>query len=89
MERKDLWVKGEASKGYEIGVSSHRVDQTPGTHVVKYSSAIDNIQIKHIAKSRVGFAKGAVLAAEWVNGRKGLYTMDDLLKDVNFAGFWQ
>jgi 4-hydroxy-tetrahydrodipicolinate reductase len=89
MERKDLWVKGEASKGYEIGVSSHRVDQTPGTHVVKYSSAIDDIQIKHIAKSRVGFAKGAVLAAEWVNGRKGLYTMDDLLKDVNFAGFWQ
>lgn len=89
MERKDLWVKGDASKTYEIGVHSHRIDQTPGTHVVRYTSEIDDIEIKHVAKSRVGFAKGAVLAAEWVNGRKGLYTMDDLLKDVNFAGFWQ
>ena len=89
MERKDLWVKGLAGKDYEIGIESHRIADTPGTHIVKYSSDIDDIEIKHVAKSRKGFAKGAILAAEWVNGRKGLYTMDDLLKDVNFAGFWQ
>lgn len=89
MERKDLWVKGNSAKDYEIGIESHRVSDTPGTHVVQYSSEIDDIEIKHVAKSRKGFAKGAVLAAEWVNGRKGLHTMDDLLKDVNFAGFWQ
>lgn len=89
LERKDVWIEGESKESYEVGITSHRIDDTPGTHVVKYSSDIDDIEIRHIAKSRKGFAIGAVLAAEWVNGRKGLYTMDDLLKDVNFAGFWQ
>ena len=59
----------------------------PGTHVVKYASDIDDIEISHTAKSRVGFAKGAVLAAEWLADKKGVFTMSDLLRDVKFEGF--
>lgn len=85
--RKDIWVNHSTDKDYELEIVSHRIDQVPGTHVVSYDSDIDQIEIKHTAKSRVGFAKGAVIAAEWLVGKKGVFTMGDLIKDVKFEGF--
>jgi 4-hydroxy-tetrahydrodipicolinate reductase len=61
-------------------IKSFRIDDVPGTHVVKYSSAIDDIEIKHTAHTREGFALGAVLVAEWIRDRKGVLNMDDFLK---------
>ena len=72
---------------YELDIVSHRVENVPGTHAVKYESEIDKIELIHTAKSRVGFAKGAVLAAEWLTDKKGVFTMSDRLKDVKFEGF--
>ena len=63
----------------EIPINSFRVDPAPGTHVVKYKSAIDDIEITHTAHSREGFALGAVLVAEWIQDRKGYLTMSDFL----------
>ena len=51
----------------------------PGTHVITYENEIDKIEIKHEAKGRIGFATGAVIAAEWLVGKKGIFTMKDLL----------
>ena len=87
VDRKDVWVNHPTNKEYELQIDSHRVDQVPGTHEVKYESDIDEISIRHVAKSRVGFARGAVIAAEWLVGRHGVFTMGDLLNDVKFEGF--
>lgn len=87
LEFKNLWVNKKATHDYELEILSYRKANVPGTHVVTYQSDIDEIEIKHTAKSRVGFAKGAVLAAEWLVNKKGVYTMADLLKDVKFEGF--
>jgi 4-hydroxy-tetrahydrodipicolinate reductase len=78
---KKTWVKDEeAEKPEEIPIKSFRIDQIPGTHVVKYSSPIDDLEIRHIAHSREGFAKGAVMVAEWIRDKKGVLGMDDFLK---------
>jgi len=87
MDNKNVWVNEKSDKEYELEIFSHRKEDVPGTHVVKYESDIDSIEITHTAKSRVGFAKGAVLAAEWLASKKGVYTMADLIKDVKFEGF--
>ena len=86
-DNKNVWVNEKSDKEYELEIFSHREENVPGTHVVKYESDIDTIEITHTAKSRVGFAKGAVLAAEWLVNKKGVYTMSDLIKDVKFEGF--
>jgi 4-hydroxy-tetrahydrodipicolinate reductase len=78
--RKKTWVNKLASAPDEIEVRSFRVDQVPGTHVVKYSSAIDDIEISHKAHTREGFALGAVMVAEWLKDKKGVLNMDDFLK---------
>ncbi len=70
----------QSVKPNELLVEARRVADVPGDHSVKYESLIDEISITHKAKSRYGFAKGAVLAAEWIQGKKGIYTMDDILK---------
>ena len=62
-----------------IPVYSVRIQDVPGTHEVIYESKIDTIEIKHIAKSRKGFAYGAVMAAEWLQNRKGIYSMKEVL----------
>lgn len=62
-----------------LNIQALRKDEVIGTHYVKYLSPIDEIEIKHEAFSRIGFAKGAVLAAEWVQGKQGVYTMQDVL----------
>ena len=79
VERKEKWTPGGGGPE-EIPITSSRIAQTPGTHVVKYSSPIDDIELKHTAHSREGFALGAVMVAEWLPGRKGSLSMDDFLK---------
>lgn len=56
-----------------------RIPEVPGTHIVTYNSEIDRIEIKHEAKNRKGFALGALLAAEWLNGKQGVFTMKNVL----------
>ena len=79
LDRKEKWVNGEASDEKELPILSRRVDPAPGTHRVIYSSAIDEIEIRHEAFSREGFARGALKAARWIIGRKGCFGMDDML----------
>ena len=62
-----------------VPITSKRILDTPGTHSISYTSEIDSIEIKHIANNRKGFALGAVIAAEWLIQRKGIYTMKDVL----------
>lgn len=64
----------------KLPVFYSREDEVPGTHTVHYSSSVDEIEIRHLAYSREGFAKGALAAARWLQGKKGVFTMNDLLK---------
>jgi 4-hydroxy-tetrahydrodipicolinate reductase len=80
LPRKKGWVNDDTDEASDLVIKSFRIDQVPGTHVVKYASPIDNIEIKHIAHSREGFAKGAVMVAEWILDKKGVLSMDDYLK---------
>lgn len=76
---KQSWVNEKTSKKEELEIISYRTDNVPGTHSVYYESDIDTIEIKHTAHSREGFAQGAVLAASWIIGKKGVFGMNDLL----------
>lgn len=80
MNRKKTWINDDPNTSQELSIKSFRIGDVPGTHVVKYSSPIDDLDIKHTAHSREGFAKGAVLVAEWIKGKKGVLNMDDFLK---------
>lgn len=62
-----------------LPILAKRIDPAPGTHIVTYSSEIDDIEIKHTAHSRKGFAQGAVLVAEWIKDKKGILSMEDFL----------
>ncbi|MGI9546771.1 MAG: 4-hydroxy-tetrahydrodipicolinate reductase [Flavobacteriaceae bacterium] len=72
------WQLNAALEG-TVPVYSKRMGEVPGTHTVTYSSPIDNLEIKHTAHNREGFALGAVVAAEWLVGKTGVYTMKDVL----------
>jgi 4-hydroxy-tetrahydrodipicolinate reductase len=63
----------------EIHIDAKRIENVPGTHSIFYDSEVDQIEIKHTAHSREGFALGAVIAAEWLIGKKGVFTMKDVL----------
>ena len=63
----------------ELIITSKRVDPAPGTHIIRYESDIDTIEICHTAHSRKGFAQGAVLVAEWIKDKNGVLSMDDFL----------
>ncbi len=76
---KKLWVNHISDNMEELEIISERVDPAPGTHKIKYSSPIDDIEIIHTAHNRKGFAGGAVLAAEFMKGKKGLYGMKEVL----------
>ncbi len=78
---KTSWVSNEIPKASEIGIWSSREGKVPGTHAIKYISEVDEIEIKHTAYSRTGFAFGAVLAAEWLRDRIGIFGMEDLLNE--------
>jgi 4-hydroxy-tetrahydrodipicolinate reductase len=73
------WVNRQAEKPGELAILSERKDPAPGTHSVRYYSPIDDIEIIHTAHSREGFAGGAVLAAEFIQHKKGIFTMKDVL----------
>ena len=76
---KKKWVNDITKKDDELSIVSNRIDPAPGTHAIKYSSEIDDIEIVHTAHSRKGFASGAVLAAEFLQNRKGIFNMKDVL----------
>jgi len=76
---KEKWVLGEKANNAELSITSKRIDPAPGTHIINYNSLIDSIEIKHTAHSRVGFASGAVLAAEYILDKKGIFGMKDVL----------
>lgn len=63
----------------KIPIHAVRENDVPGTHTISWNSEIDNISITHLAHNRQGFAKGAVLAAEWIIGKQGVYSMEDML----------
>ena len=63
----------------QLIIDAQRVENVPGTHSIFYNSTVDTIEIKHTAHSRDGFALGAVIAAEWLHGKKGIFTMRDVL----------
>lgn len=77
--RKVKWVNQEAKSSDELTIISERVDPAPGTHFVKYTSEIDDIEIIHTAHSRKGFALGAVLAAEYIWDKQGIFSMQQVL----------
>ena len=72
------WTMDEP-KGNEIHIEAKRIGEVPGTHTVNYNSVVDSIEIKHTAHNREGFALGAVIAAEWLAGKQGIYSMKDVL----------
>lgn len=79
IERKNSWINEETKDTDKLYINSLRKVNVPGTHTIKYKSDVDIIEITHEAKNRKGFAEGAVLAAEFLIGKKGIYNMNDLL----------
>jgi 4-hydroxy-tetrahydrodipicolinate reductase len=77
---KKQWVNSETQKPDDLVIRSYRRDPVPGTHTVNYHSSVDDIDIRHTAHSREGFARGAVAVAEWLPGQRGVLGMDDFLK---------
>lgn len=75
---KKGWKLDEAGEE-EIPITAKRIDSVPGTHIITYDSPIDSIKIEHEAHSRDGFALGAIIAAEWLKDKKGVFTMKDVL----------
>ncbi|MBU3822635.1 4-hydroxy-tetrahydrodipicolinate reductase [Flavobacteriaceae bacterium XHP0103] len=74
----DKWELDKANEK-TIPIVAKRIEDVPGTHTVTYESEVDTIEIKHTAHNRQGFALGAVIAAEWIVGKKGIFTMNDVL----------
>jgi 4-hydroxy-tetrahydrodipicolinate reductase len=79
LPRKKSWVNQVSDTPGELEILSERIDPAPGTHKVKYSSAVDDIEIIHTAHSRKGFAAGALSAAEFIHDKKGIFTMKEVL----------
>ncbi len=77
--RKTQWINEPSSIAEELSIISKRIDPTPGTHTIRYRSEIDDIEIRHTAHSRKGFAKGALSAAEYIHNKKGIFSMKDVL----------
>jgi len=76
---KKAWInKASKAKG-KVPIISKRIEKVPGTHTINYQSVIDDIEIKHTAHSRAGFAGGAIQAAAWIIGKKGVFGMSDML----------
>ena len=78
IERKKQWSITDNSSE-TLFIKDVREGEIPGTHIIKYTSAIDEIEIMHKAHNRKGFALGAVIAAEYIKGKKGIFTMNDLI----------
>jgi 4-hydroxy-tetrahydrodipicolinate reductase len=76
---KEWYLKGNQAKNNAFEIEALRIPDVPGTHSVTYQNDIDKIDITHTAHNRKGFAAGAIIAAEWLAGKKGIYTMQDVL----------
>lgn len=75
---KTGWKLDKASEN-ELPIVAKRIENVPGTHIISYDSPVDTIKIEHVAHSRDGFALGAIVAAEWLQHKKGIFTMKDVL----------
>ena len=80
LPRKSSWENEPSQKKEALTIISKRIDPAPGTHLVKYFSDVDDIEITHTAHNRKGFAGGAVMADEFIVEKKGIYTMKDVLQ---------
>lgn len=76
---KENWVLDVTNNDNELPIVAKRIENVPGTHSVFYNSIVDEIEIKHTAKNRDGFALGSIIAAEWLTNKKGVYSMKDVL----------
>lgn len=86
--RKEYWAEGPpdgAADPATLLVTSVRAGAIPGTHVVAVEGPDDRMELRHEARGRAGFARGAVMAAEWVRGRAGFYTLDDVLAELLYG----
>ena len=79
LNQKKKWINSQSQDPQDLVILSERIDPAAGTHRVLYHSAIDDIEIIHTAHNRKGFATGAVLAAEFIHGKKGVFSMSDVL----------
>lgn len=79
VQRKSNWVNDKSNSENQLSIISERIDKVPGTHTIQYDSNVDSIEIKHVAHSREGFARGAIQAAEWIIGKQGCFGMKDVL----------
>lgn len=79
LNRKTSWVNISTTKPKQISIDSHRIPHTLGTHVVQYSSPLEELSIQHVTKNRDSLAQGVILVAEWMQGRKGVLGMEDFL----------
>ena len=77
--QKKSWINTKPTNANQLPIISERIDPAPGTHTIHYTSPIDTIEITHTAHNRIGFASGAVLAAEFIVGKKGIFTMKEVL----------
>ncbi|WP_069658146.1 4-hydroxy-tetrahydrodipicolinate reductase [Arcticibacter eurypsychrophilus] len=85
LNRKSEWINNVVDEGKQVInqpnqllIESLRIEDVPGTHTVIYSSEVDEIELKHTAHSRAGFALGAVIAAEWLKNKKGFYSVESI-----------
>jgi 4-hydroxy-tetrahydrodipicolinate reductase len=79
IKQKKQWVNEPTKNATDLEIISKRIDPAPGTHTIKYTSSVDDIEIIHTAHNRIGFAGGAVLAAAFLQHKKGIYSMKDVL----------
>lgn len=77
---KTEWINEPSEEENVLPIISKREPEVPGTHIINYFSDVDEIEIKHTARSRTGFALGAVLVAEWIRDKKGVLSMKDFMK---------
>ncbi len=78
----NMWTLDESKSEGSVHIEAIREPDVPGTHSIKYENAIDKIEITHVAKSRDGFALGAIKAAKWLVGQKGYFTMRDYIRNI-------
>jgi 4-hydroxy-tetrahydrodipicolinate reductase len=80
IDNKTGWQRDEITDDSRIAIKSHRIGEVPGIHLIRYDSPIENIDIIHSTKSRIGLAMGAITAANFIIGKTGVFGMDDLLE---------
>lgn len=78
------WKLGGVENDAHLIINAKREDEVPGTHILEWDSSVDVIRLEHLAKGRKGFASGSVAAADWIQGKKGIFTMADMLGNYNY-----